>query len=250
MRRTTDLASVLLGVLAAASCPAQASATVTFDGTAEQRTVAAYVAYLERHAAKCASELATVRQLERSDVEFRVRVGGDFRAGVDGELTTDGERVFVHISDGAGASGRGSEMFTRFSERACFAHEFEHARQFDAGEFAFERDPATGRWHAERPSFDIGDERRAWEAQLRLATSEDFWRRNVGSVERKPSLLAMFAEARTDAERESVLEQHGYGHISRVPNRGWAPAAGAFPAGALVRPESVPNVFGRVRRDA
>jgi hypothetical protein len=221
---------------------------MTFDGDGARKRFAAYVALLERRPAKYASELETVGQLARSDVEYLVRVGGDFGPGVDGELTTDGERVIIRISDGRGANGRGTEMFTRFSERACFAHELEHARQFDSGEFAFERDPASGHWHAERPSFDISDERRAWEAQLRLATSEDFWRRNIGAATREPSLLALFAAARTDTERDGILEQHGYGHLWRVPNSVWAPLVSGFPAGALVGPERIPNLFGRIGR--
>jgi len=243
--------SLVVGVCAAAVAivlwPGRASAAITFDDAEAERRFAAYVAFLERHPAKCASALATVRQLERSEVEYHVRVGGDFREGVDGELTTDGERVWVSITNGTGANGRGCEMFTRYSERACFAHEFEHARQFDDGEFAFERDPVSGRWHAQRPSFDISDERRAWEAQLRLSSGEDFWRLHAGS-DRRPSLLAMFASARTDAERERVLQEHGYGNIYRVPNCVWAPSAGGFPAGALVRPDRIPNAFGRIRR--
>ena len=248
MRSTLGLAGVLLGVWAAVGCPARASAAITFDGAAEQHKVAAYVRFLERHAAKYATALATIRQLEQSDVEYRVRVGGDFGDGVDGELATDGEHVFVRISDGTGVNGRGSAVFTRFSERACLAHELEHARQFDSGEFAFERDPVSGHWHAERPSFDISDERRAWEAQLRLATNEDFWRRNIGAAARGPSLLAMFAAARTDADRESILEQHGYGHLWRVPNSVWAPSVIGLPAGALVGPDRMPNLFGRIGR--
>jgi hypothetical protein len=249
MRSTKGLAGLLLGVWAATvSCPARASATITFDGAQAQRKVAAYVAFLERHSAKYASELATVGQLERSEVEYRVRVGGDFRESVDGELTTDGERVLIHISDGAGANGRGGEPFTRFSERACLAHELEHARQFDDGEFAFERDPATGRWHAHRPSFDISDERRAWEAQLRVSNGEDFWRVRGGDPKPRPSLLAMFAAARTDAERENILRRNGYGALYAVPNCAWAPSAGGFQVGALVRPDVVSNVFGRIGR--
>jgi len=248
MRSTKSLASALLSIwVATVSCSARASAAITFDGNTAKRRVAAYVAFLERDPAKYASELATVGQLERSEVEYYVRVGGDFREGVDGELTTDGERVVVHISNGEGANGRGCEMFTRYSERACFAHEFEHARQFDSGEFAFERDPTSGTWHAERPSFDISDERRAWQAQLRIASNEDFWRQRRGA-DRQPSLLAMFAAAHTDAERESVLQKNGYGHLCRVPNCVWLPSVGGFPAGALVRPDRIPNVFGRIRR--
>jgi hypothetical protein len=249
MLSAKSFAGILVGIgIAVAAAAAPAAASVTFEGERAERAYRAYVAYLERDPATLAPELATIRQLEQSDVEYRVRVGGDFRAGVDGELTTDGERVFVSISNGAGLGGRGSELFSRFSERACLAHELEHARQFDSGEFAFERDPASDQWYAARPSFDISDERRAWEAQLRLANSKDFWRRYEGRAQAAPSLLAEFAAAKTDAERMRVLQKNGYGSLYTVPNCVVAAPTSRFRPGDLVRPERVSNFFGRVAR--
>jgi hypothetical protein len=247
MGRIGNLAIVLLGACAAGAIgPASASAAITFDGETAKRKFAAYVAFLERDPAKYAAELSTVHRLERSDVEYRVRVGGDFPRDVDGDLTTDGERVFVSVSNGTGANGRGGEAYSRFSERACLAHELEHARQFDAGEFAFECDPVSGAWLAERPSFDIGDEMRAWLVQVRLSSGGDFWRRPGGSAVPRPSLLAAFASARTDADRIRVLRENGYDRLSRTPNCVWAPPVDGFAPGRAVRPSMLPNFFGRV----
>ena len=98
MWRTGSLVIALASVLTAcAAWPAAASAAIRFDGKGAEKKFTAYVAFLERDPERYAPELATVRQLERSDVEYCVRVGGDFRSGVDGELTTDGERVVIHI---------------------------------------------------------------------------------------------------------------------------------------------------------
>jgi hypothetical protein len=249
MLSAKSFAGILVGVgIAIVAAAAPAAASVTFDGDGARQKYEAYVAYLERRPETFAPELATVRQLERSEVEYRVRVGGTFRPGVDGELTTDGERVLISISNGTGEGGRGSEPFSRFSERACFAHELEHARQFDAGEFAFERDPATGRWHAERPSFDISDERRAWEVQLRLSNHQDFWRRYEGGAKAEPSLLAAFAAAKTEAERTRVLRENGYGRLYAVPNCVVSAPTSEFRPGQLVRPSAASNLFGRVPR--
>jgi hypothetical protein len=248
MRNGHRLTTMAAAALAIAAGAARASAAVTFETGEAARRYAAYTAFLERDPERYAPELRTVRQLEASEVEYHVRVGGDFRTGVDGELTTDGERVFVNVSDGSGANGRGAAPCSRFSERSCFAHELEHARQFDDGEFAFERDPASGRWHAERPSFDIGDEMRAWLAQARLATNEDFWRRPEGSAVARPSLLAKFAAARTDAERIRVLGENGYGELYAVPNCVWSPPVDGLARGLLVRPRALANFFGRVPR--
>jgi hypothetical protein len=247
MLSAKSFAEILVGIgIAVVATAAPAAGSVTFDGERAERVYGAYVAYLERDPATFAPELATIRQLQQSDVEYRVRIGGAFGDSVYGELTTDGERVIVRISDGEGANGRGVEIFSRFSERACFAHELEHARQFDSGEFSFERDPATGRWYAERPSFDIGDEMRAWKVQLRLSNHSDFWRRPEGRAQARPSLLAEFAAAKTDADRMRVLQRNGYGAIYAVPNCVVSAPTSQIRPGQLVRPDRVSNFFGRV----
>jgi hypothetical protein len=228
MQRTQGLASILLGIfLTVVTCPARASAAITFEAARAKRTFEAYVAFLERDPERYAAELATVHQLERSEVEYRVRLGGDFRPGVEGTLTTDGERVFVSI-----LSDRDAQVYSRFSERSCLAHELEHARQFDAGELAFER--VAGVWRVEWPSYDIGDEVRAWSAQLRVATNQDFWRRPEGSATARPSLLAKFAAARTDADRARVLGENSYGGLYRVQ------AARSF---VVIRPRVLPKRY-------
>jgi len=247
MLNRESFAGVTFGIWVAllAVWPAQASGAITFDGTESQRGFASYVAFLSRHPAKYARELAAVEQLERSDVEYQVRVGGEFREDVDGELTTDGERIFIRISNGSGRDGKVISFLSRFSERGCFAHELEHARQFDDGEFAFVRDPATGVWHAECPTFDISDEMRAWEAQLQVSSGKDFWRRHEGT-ELRPSLLASFAQAPTDDERMRVLRKHGYGNLYAVPNCVVAARGPDFRPGQIMRPGTVANLFGRV----
>jgi hypothetical protein len=232
--------------LAIAGSPMHALARITYDDDASRRMFANYVATLKADPMVCARELATVGQLERSEVEYRISVGGMFRASVEGELTSDGERVFVRISNGGDSRSGNTLAFSHFSTRACIAHELEHARQFDDGEFAFARQPASTRWYAERPSFDISDEMRAWQAQLRVATTEDFWRRVEGSSIARPSLLAKFAAASSDAERMQVLRDNGYRKLYPIPNcQVTAPSMEIRP-GQLVRPGSTGRLFGRV----
>jgi hypothetical protein len=204
------------------------------------------VAFLEDDPARRTSELATVRQLARSEVEYRVRVGTAASVVADGDLTTDGERVYVTLAGDSMAT-----PFRRFSMRSCLAHELEHARQFDDGELAFEREPGTGRWRPLHSTYDIGDEVKAWSAQLRVSRERDLWRRTDWGQIPRPSLLGEFAEARTDEARARVLRRNGYGNVYpvagclvRFPN-------GEYRPGQLVRPSLRPGFFGRVaRRDS
>lgn len=241
MRSRALTANVLLAISTAAH-PAPSRAAVVFEDEAARRDFAAYVAVLERDPAKYATELATVRQLERSEVEYRVRVGGPLPDGADGALTTDGERVYVDVP----SDGDRAKFFSRFSERACLAHELEHARQFDDGEFVFARDPASGRWGPATPSFDIGDEVKAWSAQLRLSVGRDFWRRPRGTPAPRPSLLAKFAAAKSDGERARVLIENGYGHLTPAAGSATVSPVPGRRLGDLVRPCERPNLFFRM----
>lgn len=215
MRRLIQQVFGLLACsVALIACEKSACAVIRFDSDAARRQFEAYVAFIEHDPARYSSERATVRQLEQSGIEYRIRVGGDFRPDVDGTLSTDGSCVVVAVSDGTGSNGKGAAPCSRFSERACLAHELEHARQFDSRELSFTRDVRSGRWVPDPSSYDIGDEVNAWRAQLHVATGQDFWRRTEGSPAIGPSLLAIFAAQQSDAARASLLQRSGYGHLA------------------------------------
>jgi hypothetical protein len=170
---------------------------------------------------------------------YRGGVGGVFAPDADGNLTTDGERIFISVSPERGTDRRVASM------NACFAHELEHARQFDSGELAFTKDPETGRWYPDRASYDIGDEIKAWAAQLRAAPPTDFWLTREGP--RRPSRLRAFASARTDEQRARVLIEYAYRNVFPVPGRNVVfSSKSRYSAGQLVRPDQGRNFFGRV----
>jgi hypothetical protein len=238
------LAACAPWALAGTDAPAYGS--ITFDNGKARATFDAYLAFLESDGAMFASELATVERLRRSEVEYRVR-GGGFKRGIEGELTTDGQRVFISISAGGNGGGKGVAPYARFSQRSCLAHELEHARQFDAGELAFVKNPQTGQWQPAPGSYDVGDEVKAWSAQLATATETDLWRRSEASGLLSGSLLGQFASAKTDGERARVLLGAEYNNLNRATNQNvvFRSEAG-YHVGQLLRPDAKRPFFGRV----
>ena len=239
-RRAVGLAlAILVCGLAAA---AEARAVVTFSDSQARDRFESYVSLIKENPDRFAPEIVTVEQLERSEVEYVVTLGGEFAWDVEGTLTTDGERVLINIADG---HRHGDELM---STNSRIAHELEHARQFDDGEIAFERDPSTGRWSTHLASYDIGDEVKAWLAQLRVSVGGDLWKRQNGSVAPRPSVLGEFARAATDVERAAVLASRGYGSVRRAvgSNVTFSREKG-YEARQLVRPDAVRRFFGRVR---
>lgn len=215
--------------------------SILFADADSKRRFDEYRALLEKDPSKYAAEVETVRRLERSDVQYVVSVCGRFGRGVEGKLSSDGERVIVYVTDIGGPAAETASLNSRF------AHELEHARQFDAGELGLARDPNTGKWASHYGSYDIGDEVSAWRAQLALAIPQDFWAHRDGTW--APTLLRQFANARTDDERARVLVQNGYRGVNPIfaSNVRFAAAAG-HAAGDVVRPNLSrgENLFARV----
>jgi hypothetical protein len=211
--------------------------SVSFGDESARTKFEQYVAMLESDAEKFAGELATLRQLDRSEIEYHVRLVDIAEPGVGGRLSTDGERVYVNVS----------ADFTKDvgSLNSRFAHELEHARQFDNGELGFERDTATGAWRPAHSSYDIGDEVKAWRAQLNAASAADFWTTTNGR--RRPSVLRLYSYARTDAERGDVLARNGYRERNPTTecNVVFETARG-YVARQVIRPTAATNFFGRV----
>jgi RHS repeat-associated protein len=211
---------------------------ITFANKEARERFEEYEKHLNEDKKKYASELQTVNQLKESDVEYQLRTGGNFQEGTEGNVTTDGNRILVGISNVGGPQGE------TFSLNSRFAHELEHARQFDSGEFAFFKD-AKGQWRTSPASYDIGDEVKAWKAQLNNAIATDYWK-NAGGT-KKQSTLSLFSQAKTDDERAGVLVRNGY--PNRNPHRDsnvvFSSKEGYKP-GQLIRPTDRPGFFGRV----
>jgi hypothetical protein len=225
----------------AAEAPMKTGSSILFVDDRARERFEKYRAFLQKDPEKFSAQLAAVARLERSDVQYVIAIVARPAPGVEGSLSCDGERVIVAVVDFGGPGAEVASLNSRF------AHELEHARQFDAGELALARDPRTGVWRSHYASYDIGDEVKAWEAQLAASSPQDYW------VHRKgvwlPTLLRLFANEKTDAARARVLVQHGYSSVNPVPgcNVRFAATAG-YDVGQIVRPglTGEMNVFGRV----
>jgi hypothetical protein len=219
----------------------EAVGSITFRDARARAKFDDYVAFLTADREKFSTELETLRHLSQSDVEYHVSVSGTRVGGVEGRLTTDGSRILVTVF---GAGGPSAGMVSLNSR---FAHELEHARQFDDGELAFAHDPESGRWHPLRSTYDIGDEVKAWEAQLKASVAPDFWDKRAQMRER--SLLGDFALARTFEDRVRMLIARAYPTIWPVCDCDVVvTTAAGYVAGQLVRPDQGGRFFGRVRR--
>jgi RHS repeat-associated protein len=197
-----------------------------------------YEEFLNTDKKKYATELATLDQLKKSEVTYVINLAEKAGKG-EGELTTDGNKIFVNINNVGGPQGE------EFSRNSRFGHELEHARQFDSGEMAFYKDRKTGEWRPSPASYDIGDEVKAWKVQQKLATATDYFTSKGGKTE--PTLLREFANAKTDNERADVLSRSAYPSRNPSMNSNVRFSAGeGYKPGQLIRPTDRPNFFGRV----
>lgn len=202
-----------------------------------RRSTKTHVKFLNGDKKKYANELATVNRLENSEVEYRLSVGGENFEGAEGNTTTDGQRINVVVSNVGGLAGE------TFSLNSRFAHELEHARQVDTGELTFYKG-ANGEWHPSPANYDIGDEVKAWQAQLNTSGASDFWK--SGGGQRKPSLLNDFANAKTDDDRAGVLARSAYPNRNPRQNSNYVYAGKEnYRPGQLIRNK---DFFGRVNR--
>ncbi len=176
--------------------------SVTFVDDGARSAYDDYVEFLRRDPVEFADELATLRLVESSKMEYRLRVGGDLVGYQEGSISTDGVRVLITVSAVGGPDGEIASINSRL------AHEFEHARQFEMGEIGFVRDAVTGRWVADPKRYDIGDEIKAWRVQAKAANSKDLLQYRGGELHE--TLLRRFTRAKSDEERAEVLLKHAY----------------------------------------
>jgi RHS repeat-associated protein len=176
--------------------------TIDFANKDAQKKFAEYEEFLKKDPKKYANHLATIQQLKDSDVRYVVALAGSGKlsGGTEGEVTSDGKSVFLNIGNVGGTQGEQYSLFSRF------AHELEHGRQFNNGEYAVAFDKngnPTG-----FVALGIGDEIKAFQAQLTASAGLDF---NVKGGMRGPEfaihVLLEFSKAKTDPERAAVLAQ-------------------------------------------
>jgi RHS repeat-associated protein len=202
---------------------------LTKNGTYSQEEYEKYKDFLNKDPKKYANELATLNRLEGSKINYIIGVTTKDVAGggeAEGLTSTDGTNVLVTIRN----RGNNQEKFTI---EGRFAHELEHARQFDNGEFHFVK-TASGIWTPDPKTYDIYDEVRAFKAQLDV----------TAPVKDTPMLRNLRDDRQTDSDRASILR-------SSYPKRNQTDTNVTYlwgaPSGALVRPNAQhPNVFGVV----
>lgn len=239
------LFSVLFSIFSASISPVRASVLalrgLTFANEEARRIFEGYIEFLGTDPDRFAKHLSTIRQLQASEIHYELVMIEEAGDGIEGRVTTDGRSVFIHLTHVGGPHGEVASMNSRL------AHELEHARQFDSGEIAFARDPATGRWGPLVATYDIGDDVKAWEAQLVASVGADFFDRARGTGVVIPSLLRLFADAGGFEARASVLMANGYKDLRPIVNSNVGFAAKAkLAAGTVVHPGMRENFFGRV----
>jgi RHS repeat-associated protein len=233
-------------------------------GKDERKAYEKYLEFLNKDPKKYASELATIEQLKKSDVNYVVKLdqsGTDYANGKEGGVTTDGKDVFINIAN----QGNGREQF---SLNATFGHELEHARQFDSGEFGFASDKngnfvdKNGKYIGSFVGVDITDEIKAWAVTAKLATASD---KMVMGGNPNPEfqfrILDTFSKAATDKDKAVVLSK-----MADTYNNSYQRNTNAIPknfsipgqqVGTLIRPTSnvkitaqdktLRSIFGRTR---
>jgi RHS repeat-associated protein len=204
---------------------------LTKNGKYSQDLYKKYVEFLNKDSKKYASQLQTIARLEKSEVNYLVNVTTSELSGsheAEGRTSTDGANVLVTIRNIGGPQGG------KFSIEGRFAHELEHARQFDEGEFSFVK-AANGEWIPDRSSYDIYDEVRAFKAQL-----------DVSPPTADTQLLRQLRDSRiSDDQRAKILVSGGYPNRNPVSSN--VTHLWNAPPGTLVRPTAAhPNAFGRV----
>jgi len=203
---------------------------LTKNGKYSQDLYKKYVEFLNKDSKKYASQLQTIAKLEKSDVNYLVNVTTSELSGsheAEGRTSTDGTNVLVTIRNIGGPHGE------KFSIEGRFAHEFEHGREFDDGEFSFLR--VNGNWQANPRDYDIYDEVNAFNAQLGVSAP----------VNDTPMLRSLRDVRNTEQNRANILKAEG-----GYTNRGSRPvntAYGGAKPGELIRPTETSghDFFGR-----
>lgn len=189
-----------------------------------------YEKFLNKDKKKYASELATLNQLKNSDVTYMIEVGGKQSSETaEGNTVPDaeGKSILVRIRNIGGAQGE------KFDRNGRFAHELEHARQFDSGELAFARSQ-DGKWNP--LSYDIYDEVNAFNAQITVSPP----------IKDTPLLQSLRDERINDGDRARLLINRAYPGLENRQERANVDRAWGAKPGELVRPAANRPFFGRV----
>lgn len=178
---------------------------------------------------------ATIEQLESSDVVYTISVvtnddgfkSGETEGAVQAYEREDGYGVNVIIRNIGGAFGE------KFILEGRFAHELEHARQFDNGELNFFRSDSGKDEFEPGFSYDIYDEVNAFNAQLSITS--------LINVTSDTDLLKRLRLAKNDEKKKAGILQNSGTYNNRADKvRNFERKD--VPPGTLIQ---APNLFGR-----
>ena len=204
--------------------------TISFNDKESERAFNEYEKFINKNPKKYAQEIATLKQLRDSDVNYIPVLGGQQASPTaEGNTVPDaaGQNILIRIRNIGGPQGE------KLDRNGRFAHELEHARQFDNGELAFTR-TVSGGW--EPLNYDIYDEVNAFDSILRVAPP----------VKDTVDLKMLRDDRLSGKERARILTSRSYPNLkNRQEPSNVSPRDGAKP-GQLVRPAKNQHFFGRI----
>jgi RHS repeat-associated protein len=203
--------------------------TISFNDKDSEEAFNEYEKFINKDPKKYAIEIATLKQLRDSDVNYIPVLGGKQASETaEGNTVPDaaGENILVRIRNVGGPQGE------KLDRNGRFAHELEHARQFDSGELAFGR-AQDGTWYP--LSYDIYDEVNAYNSIIRVAPP----------IKDTPLLKSLRDDRNDDNYRARILTNSYRNLRNRQEPTNQDRAWGAKP-GELVRPAANRPFFGRV----
>jgi RHS repeat-associated protein len=171
-------------------------------GSADKDSQSAYDNYkklLYSDRVKYAKEITTLEQLEKSERNYVITLTTKgFDRNAEGYTRPDKDgNITIALKN----EGNGSE---KLDLNGRMAHELEHGRQFDSGELTFAPD-SKGIWSPYFEHYDVGDEVKAFNAYLNVATK--------ASDQRAYPIIRKLRRAENDAQKASYLLNGEYSNL-------------------------------------
>ena len=182
---------------------------------------------------------ATIKTLEESNVVYNLSVtsttplGDSVSGSVD--IASNGASININVVLSGGTN-------QDFSQNSIFAHELEHARQFNDGEWGFvlepdkEGDVTVGgtKYKARKIGYDIGDEVKAFRAMITAANGFDMSVRFPRLSSEEPLLTQLAGVNDKKAEKVLARTTDEYKDMTKVTKGGFG--NGTIKAGTSIRP--------------
>jgi len=184
--------------------------TIDYADDDSERLFNQYEKYINGNPKKYKKEIATIRKLRDSKVNYRINVTDKIsgKAETEGKTVPDQQgNILVSIRNIGGPQGE------KMGINGRFAHELEHGRQFDSGELTFVKVSGDSEWQPFFRHYDIMDEVNAFQSQL-----------NVSWPVLDDARLHALRGLSSDAMANHLLS-HGYDYLKRTPRGSrWIPS--------------------------